>query len=87
MRALLTCLLIAGACPAQAMNWEGHDDWMADQGPALLYRYTGPVVPEVRPPVAGCRPPAGQEQRNPYEQIPLKRPDCRAPQEEREVGR
>lgn len=87
MRALLTCLLIAIACPAQAMNWEGHDDWMADQGPALIYRDSGPAVPTVKPPPAACPPEAEPGERNPYEQIPLNRPDCRGSKEEREVTR
>lgn len=88
MRALLTCLLIGCAGPAQAMNWEGHDDWMADLAPALLYRE---AVPQARalPPErkSGCPSTLPGAQGNPYEQVPLVRPDCRAPQEEREDGR
>jgi hypothetical protein len=87
MRALLTCLLIACAGPAQAMNWEGHDDWMADAGPALLYKDAVPEARTVPPPPAACRAVDRREVRNPYEQIPLQRPDCRGREEEREVGR
>ena len=87
MRALLTCLLIAGSCPAQAMNWEGHDDWMADLGPALLYRQAVPEARSLPLPPAVCPARDDETLRNPYEQIPLQRPDCRAREEEREVGR
>lgn len=81
MRALLTCLIISCAGPAHAMNWEGHDDWMADAGPALAYQHAAPhavIVPETRRSCDGLAAPAGG---NPYEQIPLDRHDCRAPAE------
>lgn len=87
MRALLTCLLIACAGPAQAMNWEGHDDWMADAGPALLYKDAVTAARAVEQPPAACPADVKKEVRNPYEQIPLERPDCRAREEEREIGR
>ena len=87
MRALLTCLLIAWSGPALAMNWEGHDDWMADLEPAQVYRESVPVarVPPRRAEACPAdRPAAGA---NPYEQVPLAGHDCRAPQEERVDGR
>ena len=87
MRALLTCLCIIFAGPAQAMNWEGHDDWMAELAPAHDFRA---AVPEARPrqqTSAICTTPRSEAKANPYEQIPLARPDCRAPAEEREVQR
>ena len=69
------------------MNWEGHDDWMADLAPALLYREAVPraQAPPERPAAFPAIRPAARP--NPYEQVPLDRPDCRAPQEEREDGR
>ncbi|MFM8746563.1 MAG: hypothetical protein ACKOED_07855 [Aestuariivirga sp.] len=63
-------------CPgtAFAMNWEGHDDWMESMEPAVVYEQ---ALPHAAPkPLAGCedvKPPAAD---NPYEQIPLGRPDC-----------
>ena len=89
MRALLTCLTIGCAglahVPAHAMNWEGHDDWMADAGPALDYRHAAPhavIVPESARSCAE-RASAG----NPYEQVPLDTHDCRAPAEAAEPRR
>ena len=87
MRALLTCLLIGCAGPAQAMNWEGHDDWMADAGPALLYKDAVPAARTVQRPSTVCPTDGSKEVRNPYEQIPLERPDCRAREEERAIAR
>lgn len=87
MRALLTCLIIGCAGPAQAMNWEGHDDWMADAGPALVYEHAAPhavIVPEDRDRCSGFPAAASG---NPYEQIPLDRHDCRAPAEPAEPRR
>ena len=87
MRALLTCLLIGCAGPAQAMNWEGHDDWMADLEPAQVYRDSVPAdrAPPRRAEACPSERPAAAA--NPYEQVPLARHDCRAPQEERAGGR
>jgi len=79
MRALLTCLLIGCAGPALAMNWEGHDDWMADTGPAVVYEQAAPhavLLPEGKVACAGAAP---ADAVNPYEQIPLGGQDCRAP--------
>ena len=88
MRALLTCLLVLCAGPAQAMNWEGHDDWMADLEPARDYRDSVPEAKTLPSPPADCRQVAAADgSPNPYEQIPLERSDCRATHEEREVGR
>lgn len=87
MRALVTCLILGCATPAQAMNWEGHDDWMADAGPALVYQHAAPhavIVPEGRSP---CPQPPASRAPNPYEQVPLDRHDCRAPAEAAEPQR
>ena len=87
MRALLTCLLIGCAGPAQAMNWEGHDDWMSNAGPAQIYREAVPQAEPVPQPSVGCSDRGRSSVGNPYEQIPLAGHDCRAMQEEREVER
>lgn len=87
MRALLTCLIIGCAGPAQAMNWEGHDDWMAGAGPAEAYQHAAPhavIVPKER---ESCSTSATVAIDNPYEQIPLDRHDCRAPAEPAEPRR
>jgi len=51
-----------------AMNWEGHDDWMAEIPASLIYEQaTGPARP--LPPA-----PCGDRQAlpdNPYDQVPL----------------
>jgi hypothetical protein len=80
MRALLTLLLIGCAGPALAMNWEGHDDWMADNGPAVVFEQSVPhaiLAPEART----CTDAAPADAANPYEQIPLNGNDCRTPAE------
>lgn len=83
MRALLTCLIIGCAGPAHAMNWEGHDDWMASAGPALAYEHAAPhalIVPDGRRPCPDAgRSAAPDVADNPYEQIPLERHECRTP--------
>jgi hypothetical protein len=80
MRVLLTCLLIGCAGPALAMNWEGHDDWMADNGPAVVYEQAVPHAVLV-PDASACAQSAPVEAENPYEQIPLNGHDCRTPAE------
>ena len=76
----LTCL----AGPAQAMNWEGHDDWMADMAPALLYEQRAPHARGAPKPQAACRDRHKEAEKNPYEQIPLAPRDCRASKEQAE---
>lgn len=69
------------------MNWEGHDDWLADAGPALAFELSSPhavLLPNQHP---DCGPAEPVSASNPYEQIPLKRRDCRAPAEEAEPER
>ena len=71
MRAALSFLLLPlCSLPAQAMNWEGHDDWMADMEPAVLYEST---VPHAVPPQdETCTDaPRDKAEDNPYEQIEL----------------
>jgi hypothetical protein len=84
MRALLPCLLLPPLLwplPAHAMNWEGHDDWMTDMEPAVVYEEAAPhAVPRK---AGGCaaRPENDQDDadHNPYEQIPLARHACPDP--------
>jgi hypothetical protein len=80
MRAFLTCLLIGCAGPALAMNWEGHDDWMADKGPAMVYEQAVPHAILV-PDASACADAPPVDAANPYEQVPLERHDCRTPAE------
>ena len=59
---------------AQAMNWEGKDDWMADMEPAVVYEDS---APHARPkPDRPCPVSKAEVKDNPYEQIPLDRHDC-----------
>lgn len=72
---LLLCSVLAPV-PAHAMNWEGHDDWMADMEPAVIYEKAAPHAaprPEVDCPVSH-----EEAEDNPYEQIPLDRHNCPA---------
>jgi hypothetical protein len=78
MRMLAIIALLAGTQPAFAMNWEGHDDWMSEFPPAQAF---SDAAPEAKPPSPrDC--PVGPVARsdNPYEQIPLPRHNCPAPQ-------
>lgn len=87
MRILLTCLLIGCAVPARAMNWEGHDDWMADMAPALVLEQEAPHAVLLSRPQSRCGDERRQDVANPYEQIPIERPDCGAPREPVETER
>jgi hypothetical protein len=87
MRALMPgLLLLILPLPAQAMNWEGKDDWMADMEPAVIYEESAPHASPLAD--SACRakeqPPAGD---NPYEQIPLNRHDCAAEPPEPDANR
>lgn len=75
MRILTAVLLTFASGPAFAMNWEGHDDWMAGMEPAQIYEDAAPhAVPR---PSRECEAkPAGEQASNPYEQIPLPRHAC-----------
>ena len=60
---------------AMAMNWEGHDDWMLDFGPAAALLK---AIPEVRPlPSPDCPVTSEAAAKNRYEQIPLPRHKCK----------
>jgi hypothetical protein len=59
---------------ALAMNWEGHDDWWADPGPATELVE---ALPEAHPgPRRDCPVSHEAAEKNPYEQIPLPRHNC-----------
>lgn len=85
MRMLAIITLLAMAQPAIAMNWEGHeDDWRNEFPPAKAFL---DAVPEAKPlPSPDC--PMGPVARadNPYEQIPLPRHNCPAPQSKKLPG-
>jgi len=76
MRILLPGLmLIIIPAAAQAMNWEGKDDWMADIAPAVIYENAAPhakPLPDSACPVK----PEKKAKHNPYEQVPLARKNC-----------
>jgi hypothetical protein len=77
MRLLTVIALLAGTQPSFAMNWEGHDDWMAEFPPvqALI-----DAAPEAKPlPVRDCPMGPMARSENPYEQIPLPRHNCPVP--------
>ena len=58
-------LLLSCWPSAHAMNWEGHDDWMATW---TRRRYEAPRMPAPAEPAC---PVSEEAQDNPYEQIPL----------------
>lgn len=58
---------------SQAMNWEGHDDWMADLPAALVLQAATPVALPQRS-LKLCRL---DPSRDPYDQIPLPTDICR----------
>lgn len=73
MRTPLLVVLLCLPFPALAMNWEGHDDWMADHPAATaLERAAGRARP-LPPMPCGERPVTNG---NPYEQVPLAGDAC-----------
>jgi hypothetical protein len=76
---LVVLIMLLSVCPAtaSAMNWEGHDDWMESMEPAVIYEKS---APHAAPKPSEACPPAAAEppMENPYEQVPLSRPDCPA---------
>ena len=61
---------------AMAMNWEGHDDWMPDFGPAVALMK---AIPEARPlPSPDCPVTPEAAAKNRYEQIPLAKHKCKS---------
>ena len=77
MRALALSLLLVLPASAQAMNWEGKDDWMADMEPAVIYEESAPHATPL-PEEACAAEPERKAENNPYEQVPLARHDCPA---------
>ena len=76
MRALLPSLmLVLLPAAAQAMNWEGKDDWMTDMEPAVIYEESTPHAKP--PPEKTCQTGEKKLKDNPYEQVPLGRHACR----------
>lgn len=73
-------LVLLWPLPAMAMNWEGHDDWMAGFAPALTLEEH---VPQARPlPSRDCPVSPEKAAENPYEQIPLPQHKCPASSKE-----
>ena len=75
MRAIFLSLfpLMMWSIAAPAMNWEGHDDWMADMEPALVYEKAAPAAAPQKQQTCGDRQ---EREHNPYEQIELDRGKC-----------
>jgi hypothetical protein len=59
--------------PSYAMNWEGHDDWMADLPPAIEFQANAADANLPLRPSDAC---GSFTPRNPYEQIPLATDTC-----------
>lgn len=79
---LFALLLAAG--PAEAINWEGHDDWLADVPPAqeLEKHFEGSAAPlRVPRPELPCvkHEEVGRVAANPYDQVPMVCPEPSAP--------
>ena len=67
--------LFALTLPAQAINWEGHDDWLADQPAAQEYEQSlkgtaAPQLKAVKPKPCQPRGTAAALPENPYEPVP-----------------
>ena len=77
MRALALGVLLVLPSAAQAMNWEGKEDWMADMEPAVIYEDSVPHATPL-PEEACAAKPEKKAENNPYEQVPLARHDCPA---------
>jgi hypothetical protein len=74
---LTVIALLAGTQPAFAMNWEGHDDWMAEFPPAQAFIDAAPIA---KPLPRDCSLGPVARADNPYEQIPLPQHGCPIPQ-------
>ncbi len=73
--ALILPALLLAVEKAQALNWEGHDDWFLDNAPFHEF-FEGVPPPKVKPlPDCDARQSAYEENR--YEQIPLPGVNCR----------
>jgi hypothetical protein len=79
-------ILIICACPmapgARAMNWEGHDDdWMLDMPHATAFEEAVGHLPKIRRELP-CVPPEniGKPRENVYDQVPLRKHACKAPE-------
>lgn len=67
---------------AMAMNWEGHDDWMLGFSPDYTLEA---FAPDARPlPSRDCPVTAEAAAKNPYEQIPLPRHNCKPAADQRQ---
>lgn len=67
-----------------AMNWEGHDDWMLSFSPDYTLEA---FAPHARPlPDRDCPVTPDAAAKNPYEQIPLPRHNCK-PSDDRRPAR
>lgn len=72
-----TLALLVGCMPAQAMNWEGHDDGYMEGFPhAEALRAAAPHALPL--PSRPCPVTPEMAAANPYEQIPLPRHRCAA---------
>lgn len=76
MKWLAAIALLSSSVPALAMNWEGHDDWMADHPAAVALERQVEEARPLPPAPCGARLSAAG---NPYEQVPLPGSPCTAP--------
>ena len=71
----IVCLGLIGIEQSFAINWQGHEDWLADAPPALeLERHIPnavPLPPKSAPPQCQKLEDVGVVPKNPYEPVPL----------------
>lgn len=70
-------LMWASATAASSLNWEGHDEWMAEMPAAVEYDRAQPGAAAKRK-LKPCAEP-----RTAYDQVPLPGRNCLAPQKDR----
>ncbi len=63
------------ASPANAVNWEGHQDWFHDAAP--FSAFTEGVPPPLVTKTPTCAERAAQHAANTYEQVPVPGVNCR----------
>ena len=73
---LIVVVLFCVPCKADAMNWEGHDDWMTDEDHARTLIYSLPHVKPLARAYPLCREREEKHARNPYEQRPIIGVNC-----------
>ncbi|MBM3637345.1 MAG: hypothetical protein FJX04_09845 [Alphaproteobacteria bacterium] len=73
---LIIIILFCAPDKADAMNWEGHDDWMTEQQHAKKLLNSVPHAKPLTSAFPSCQEREEKHARNPYEQRPIAGVNC-----------